>query len=486
MYAYVRVYTGTYTCTWFRVGVRVLGAERSESGVHAMANATNNTSEDDDPTFGCSPYSELNRSGITDSDQWTIKSDLQQLRFLIAAIELAFCLLAISWNVFIVVTMVAKRRMLREPANIYLLNLAVADLLLAIVVLPFTVVAELANEFVFGSSDYSRCIVCNFAGVTLQVLSAATLHIIAALSFDRFFILSYPLRYKRYMTWGKALLISFGIWFISLWIGLPPLLGFGQYTFNRAFANCHPVWEGDDFNYVRFVLFESFLPIAVLIVANIWTYRLASLFLKKRLRRRTTIRQEEGPEQLKEEHKMYQTKQRRLTQTFTVLLLVYLVTWTPSVVIAIVANFISAPGSLEVAVFGWICYITNPVFHPIIETFFIKELREEVAKVKRCMGNTWRRLFCGRDVCGSGKSDEEDTAGNVLGDRPCSCIAGEGSNDSTTITSDTCSTPQGNDKLLHENLDNKRTTSSHTNTEKFVLSMDNIMFDKHNYEATTV
>ncbi len=416
-------------------------------------------SEDDESIFGCSPYGNLNRSGITDATPWAIRSSLRDVRFLLAAIEILFCVLAMAGNLFIVVTMLAKRQMLREPANVYLLNLAIADLLIAVIVLPFTVVAGLANEFVFGSSDYTRCISCNFAGASLQVLTAASLHLIAALSFDRFFALAYPLKYIHSMKRGKALSISLGIWFVSFWIGVPPILGFGQYTFNRTFANCHPVWEGDDFNYVRFVLFESFIPIAILLVTNVWTYRLASIFLKKRLRRRTITRKEEGPERLKEERDAYRTKQKRLIKMFTTLLLVYVVTWTPNVLIAVVANFVPNRGVLEVAVFGWICYITNPVLHPLIETVFIKELREEVSKARKWIATTWRKLLC---VCACSCSSRTNDATDVVPRlRIRSCIAGEVSKLSLSApdpNTDSCSTPQGSEKLLERSTNGGKTT----------------------------
>ena len=359
--------------------------------VGMATNASFHNDSSMDPEFSCS-LDNLNRTAVTDPSYWRILSSLEDVRFLIAAVEIVFCVIAFVLNLFIIITMLVKYRMLREPANIYLLNLAVVDFLLTVtVVIPFTIVTEVIGEFAFGSSDYTRCAVCDLSGVLLIVFNAASLHTIAALSFDRFLVFANPLTYKRHMTWPKAVLVVVLIWFISFWIGFPPILGFGQFTFNQAFANCHPEWTGDNFNYVRYVLFEQFIPIAILLLTNVWTYRFISKYLKKRLVRRTIIRKSEGQEKLNEEKRLYRKKQRYLVRTFTALLIVYVITWTPTIIIAVIANFVRMADILEFAVFGWICYITNPVVHPIIETFFVKELREEVSKAKKCI---CKRIRC--------------------------------------------------------------------------------------------
>ena len=59
-------------------------------------------------------------------------------------------LLAIVGNALVIITLGANRRM-RSVTNMFLLNLAVSDLLLGVFCMPFTLVGVLLKQFIFGS-----------------------------------------------------------------------------------------------------------------------------------------------------------------------------------------------------------------------------------------------------------------------------------------------------------------------------------------------
>lgn len=58
-------------------------------------------------------------------------------------------LLAIIGNILVISTLVQNRRM-RTITNLFLLNLAVSDILLGVLCMPFTLVGTLLRDFVFG------------------------------------------------------------------------------------------------------------------------------------------------------------------------------------------------------------------------------------------------------------------------------------------------------------------------------------------------
>ena len=59
-------------------------------------------------------------------------------------------LLAVIGNVLVILTLLQNKRM-RTPTNVLLLNLAVSDLLLGVVCVPFTFTGYLLQDFVFGA-----------------------------------------------------------------------------------------------------------------------------------------------------------------------------------------------------------------------------------------------------------------------------------------------------------------------------------------------
>lgn len=57
--------------------------------------------------------------------------------------------LAVIGNVLVILTLIQSRRM-RTITNLFLLNLAVSDLLLAAFCMPFTLIGKILRDFIFG------------------------------------------------------------------------------------------------------------------------------------------------------------------------------------------------------------------------------------------------------------------------------------------------------------------------------------------------
>ncbi len=73
----------------------------------------------------------------------------EQIFTLIIPYSIIF-LLAIIGNLLVIITLSLNRRM-RSVTNIFLLNLAISDLLLGVFCMPFTLVGVLLKQFIFGS-----------------------------------------------------------------------------------------------------------------------------------------------------------------------------------------------------------------------------------------------------------------------------------------------------------------------------------------------
>lgn len=58
-------------------------------------------------------------------------------------------LLAVLGNVLVILTLARNSRM-RTNTNVFLLNLAISDLILAVLCMPFTLIGTLLRDFVFG------------------------------------------------------------------------------------------------------------------------------------------------------------------------------------------------------------------------------------------------------------------------------------------------------------------------------------------------
>ncbi len=358
-----------------------------------LTNMTNVT------TFNCLASDALSSFNITDPTHWMISDNLQGAAPVLAAIYAIFFTLAFIWNLFIVITYLVKYKLLKEPGNLFLFNLALADLLVAVTVMIFSFVAQAGSEFVFGYTDVVRCNVCDFAGFCTMFFIFMSFHLLAALSIDRFIQLTYPLRYKRLMSLWRAVIVIIISWVVSFIVAILPFLGFGQYEFNRQFGSCIPRFTGpnlksgaNNFFYVAFAVVEALIPIIIIGITNVFTYRLVSKFLKKNLKRKKTFRNAEELKTNSEEDKKHKQQQNQLVKVFGALCISNCVSWTPVIAVVVSIGVVGAIASLRmvasrvpdgVYVFGWFCYLTNPVVHPIIESFFVKDLRYQVTRAKK-------------------------------------------------------------------------------------------------------
>ena len=77
-------------------------------------------------TFDCST-SELSLFNVTDREFWSFRDSVKGGGIPIAVFESIILCVALTWNLFIIATFIIKFRLLKEPANVLLLSLAIND-----------------------------------------------------------------------------------------------------------------------------------------------------------------------------------------------------------------------------------------------------------------------------------------------------------------------------------------------------------------------
>ncbi len=351
--------------------------------------------------FNCLVDHLLSDSKVSNNTHWSIRDNLHYSTPVVAAIAILFFVLAFFWNLFIIVTFFVKFHLLKDPGNIFLLNLAITDFLISVLVILFSVVTEIAQEFVFGETDVVRCNVCATAGVFLMLLVQLSIHTLAMLSIDRFIHLTRPFRYDKMMKPSRAWVILIVIWILCLGIAILPLVGFGQIEFNRNFGACLFRFTGDNadsgipnFYYTMFVVFWDLVPIAILVSTNVYTYKFISKFLKRNFTRRSTYRRRDAAAANQKDDQKYHHQQRQLVKVFSALFVANIVSWTPVIVVVLLIIFIPADSLPdEIYTIGWLCYLTNPVLHPILESLFVKELRYQVVRAKKSVRRASSALY---------------------------------------------------------------------------------------------
>ncbi|XP_014681071.1 PREDICTED: probable G-protein coupled receptor No9 [Priapulus caudatus] len=122
----------------------------------------------------------------------------------------------------LVVTAVVVTKKLRTTTNLFICSLAVADLLVGIAVLPYSLTLEVLDEWLF---DEVWCSL--WLAIDVLLCTASILHL-CAISLDRYIAIAYPMHYPRLMVpaRGKALIVV--VWVVAFLVCIPPLLGWNE------------------------------------------------------------------------------------------------------------------------------------------------------------------------------------------------------------------------------------------------------------------
>ncbi|XP_063051883.1 adrenoceptor alpha 1Aa [Engraulis encrasicolus] len=132
-----------------------------------------------------------------------------------------FLVLGVVGNVLVLLSVVLQRP-LRSATRIFIANLALADLLLSALVLPFSALLELRGRWMFGRAF---CDVWAALDVLCCTASILSLCVIAA---DRYVGVSYPLRYPALVTSRRAAIALVCVWTLAACVSVGPLVGWKE------------------------------------------------------------------------------------------------------------------------------------------------------------------------------------------------------------------------------------------------------------------
>lgn len=131
-------------------------------------------------------------------------------------------------NVLVILS-VFTYRPLRIVQNFFIVSLAVADLTVAVFVLPFNVAYSIIGKWIFGIHLCMMWLTCDIMCCTASILN------LCAIALDRYWAITDPINYAQKRTLKRVLIMICLVWAISVIICLPPLFGWNDWpdTFTR-------------------------------------------------------------------------------------------------------------------------------------------------------------------------------------------------------------------------------------------------------------
>ena len=159
----------------------------------------------------------------------------------------------------------------RKVINPLMINLAVADILIILLVYPTMVATNLLGAPLREGS--LLCMWCSFGNGATGITSIATLVAMSGVMYHAIKqTLPHPQIRSRYMK-----LLVAGTWLYGILLNLPPMIGWSKAVPGKAGFSCAPDWTSSDpfaIAYVVFLMvFGFFLPLAMIGTFHYLIYR---------------------------------------------------------------------------------------------------------------------------------------------------------------------------------------------------------------------
>ncbi|XP_060072071.1 neuropeptide FF receptor 2-like [Ylistrum balloti] len=164
----------------------------------------------------------------------------------------------------IVVIVIWRNRWLHTVTNFFIVNLAVADILVAIFCVPITLLTNIYTGWPYGS------MMCKVTPYLQGVSVCASVNTLAAIALDRYLAICYTLNYK--LTGRVARVVMGCVWAFALCIMIPWAVFYQHDKYNssiQAIYICHLVWPSQvsgKFFLAGIFLFCYTIPLLLIVV----------------------------------------------------------------------------------------------------------------------------------------------------------------------------------------------------------------------------
>uniref|UniRef100_A0A1I8I7K6 CUB domain-containing protein n=2 Tax=Macrostomum lignano TaxID=282301 RepID=A0A1I8I7K6_9PLAT len=114
---------------------------------------------------------------------------------------------------------------LRTPPNIFLVNLAISDLSFSVIMgFPLLTISSFNGRWAWGR------LACELYGFFGGVLGFVSIHTLALISMDRYFVIAQPFEALKRLTYTRAIVMVFFAWLLALLWAIPPFFGYGYFV----------------------------------------------------------------------------------------------------------------------------------------------------------------------------------------------------------------------------------------------------------------
>ncbi|XP_067285257.1 somatostatin receptor type 2 [Pseudorasbora parva] len=281
------------------------------------------------------------------------------------------CAVGLCGNTLVIYVILRYAKM-KTVTNIYILNLAVADVL-CMLSLPFIAIQLLLLHWPFGAA------ICRVV-LTLDSMNQFTsTFFLTVMSFDRYLAVVHPIKSTKWRKPRMAKTISLAMWSVSLLVNLPIMIYSGVNIKKNEARTCTMLWpEPQNTYYTSFIFYTFFLGFFLPLIVISMCYLLIVIKVKSSGMRVCSTKRKRS--------------ERKVTRMVSIVVVVFVLCWLPFYVF----NVTSVTGTVPttpvlkstfdfVVVLGYANSCANPILYAFLSDNFKKSF-QNVLCLKRVGG----------------------------------------------------------------------------------------------------
>ncbi|XP_036612761.1 vertebrate ancient opsin-like [Trichosurus vulpecula] len=282
------------------------------------------------------------------------RNGLSRTGHTVTAVFLGLILFLGFINNFIVLVLFCKFKVLRNPANMLLLNISISDMLACLSGTTLSFASSIRGRWIGG---YHGCRWYGFANSCFGIVSLISL---AILSYERYRTLT--LCPRQGTDYQKSLLAVAGSWLYSLVWTVPPLIGWSSYGAEGAGMSCSVHWTSKSVESVSYImcLFIFCLVIPILFMVYFYGRLLYTVKQVGKIRKSAARK--------REYHVLFMV---------VTAVICYLICWVPYGMIALLATFgppgvVSPVANIVPSILAKSSTVCNPIIYILMNKQFYK------------------------------------------------------------------------------------------------------------------
>lgn len=305
-------------------------------------------------------------------------------------------LLALSTAVMnaAVISAILTTRKLRLPANYLICSLAVTDFLVAVLVMPLSILYIAMTTWSLGR------VVCEvWLSVDMTCCTCSILHL-CVIALDRYWAITKAVEYTHKRTPRRALTMVTSVWAASILISAPPLF------WRRRLDDVHEcAIEHDQLGYSIYSTFGAFyIPMTLILILYYRIYSAAkSLYQKRGSSRHLSdslnhfrgdiSNSDPGVELEKlnspdERNQMCSSRERKAARILGLILGAFIICWLPFFIKELLmALKVLQPSPYVSDLLTWLGYM-NSLINPLLYTSFNDDFKQAFKKLLKCKDQT--------------------------------------------------------------------------------------------------